>query len=113
MMGVPAGLLDRRVTLQSKSVTRNSIGEEVVTWADFATVWGYLKPVRGAERFAADQVQQTADLRCYIRDLDGVTPDMRIVWDGDPYDITAVIPGTGAWRGTLELMTVHGVRNGR
>ena len=34
-----AGEFDQRITLQSKSITRNAIGEEVVTWGDVATIW--------------------------------------------------------------------------
>lgn len=107
------GKMRERIVLQSKSVTRNSLGEEVVTWGEVATVWADCKPIRGREYFDAAQIQQTTDLRVIIRTRDDVTPDMRLVWNTQPYDITAVIPGTGDWLGTLELMAVSGVRNGR
>lgn len=39
-MHLNAGQLDRRVTIQSREVTRDSAtGAEVVTWSDAATVW--------------------------------------------------------------------------
>ena len=35
-----AGLLDRRITLQARAVSRDSAtGAEVATWSDSATVW--------------------------------------------------------------------------
>jgi SPP1 family predicted phage head-tail adaptor len=101
------------VTLQSKSTSRNAIGEEVVSWADVATLRAEVKPIRGREWFDAAQVQQSVDLRVIIRTRTGVTADMRLRWKSESYDITAVIPGSGDWRGTLELMAVKGVRNGR
>ena len=35
----PVELNAQRIELQAKNVTRNSIGEELVTWATYATVW--------------------------------------------------------------------------
>ena len=107
------GRLSERITLQQKSVTRNGIGEEVETWADVATVWAEPIPLRGREFYAANQTQQAVDVRFRIRDRAGVTPDLRLVWRSEPYDVTGVIPGTGQYLGLTEIMAVRGVRNGR
>lgn len=109
---MPAPLLDQRVMLQQKSVARAANGEEVVTWNDVATVWAEAIPLRGREFFAAAQMQQTVDVRFRIRARAGLAGDMRLQWKAQPYDITAIIPGTGPYAGFLELMTVSGVRNG-
>ena len=105
--------LSERVTLQQKSVTKNGIGEELVTWADIATVWAEVIPLRGREFFAANQIQQAADIRVRIRERAGLTPDLRLVWKSQPYDITGLIPGTGPYRGLTEILALGGVRNGR
>ena len=55
---IDAGKMTERVTFQAKSVTRNSLGEEVVTWGDVATVWAEVHPSRGREFNAANQTQQ-------------------------------------------------------
>ena len=110
---ISAGNMRHRLTLQSKSATRNSIGEEVVTWADVASVWGEARPIRGKEFYEANQVQQTLDVRFIIRQRFGITTDMRLLWKSVPYDITAVIEGTGGYLGTLELHGLNGARNGR
>ena len=110
---INSNAMRERVTLQSKSVTRTSLGEEVVTWSDVATVWAEVAPIRGREFFDAAQIQQAVDIRVVIRTRSGVTPDMRLQWASEPYDITAVIPGVGRWEGSLELMAVKGIRNGR
>lgn len=107
---ISAGQLDQRVTLQSKSVTRGSNGEEVVTWAEVATVWAQVQQLRGKEFFAGAQMQQEVDVRVRLRYRSGVTRDQRLQWNGAPLDIvTVIVLGRNE---ALELMCVSGVRNG-
>ena len=110
---IPAGKMTERITFQQKSVTKNAIGEEVVTWTDVCTVWAESRPLRGREFYAANQTQQVVDVRFIVRTRSGLTVDMRLLWKTVPYDITGLIPGTGPYEGTLEIMATNGVRNGR
>ena len=109
---IPAGSLNQRISIQSKTVVRAANGEEVIAWGDVATVWAEATPLRGREFFAAAQMQQSVDVRFRIRSRAGITGDMRVMWANQTYDITALIPGTGQLLGTLEIMAVAGVRNG-
>lgn len=88
-----AGRLDRRITLQRKSATQNSYGEEVAAWADLATVWAEVVPSAGREAFVAQQFAgfinatfrvRWSSLTRSITDLD------RISFDGRIYNITEV-----------------------
>lgn len=108
-MGLGAGQFDKHVTLQSKSVTRNSIGEEVVTWIDVATVWARVEPIRGREFFAAAQMQDATDHRVTIRYRTGVVREMRVVWGSLTLDIVSVID-VNARKENIELMCISGVR---
>ena len=108
-----AGRMTERVTFQQKSVTRNGLGEEVVTWTDVCTVWAEAIPLRGREFYAANQTQQVVDVRFRLRVRVGLANDMRLLWKTQPYDITGLIPGTGPYIGTLEIMATNGIRNGR
>lgn len=110
---IKAGKLDQRITLQQKSVTKNSIGEESVTWSDLATVWAHVMPLRGNAYYAANQQQHVIDARFLIRERSGLSTDMRLIWNGEYYDITNLIPGTDQYSGTIEINAVHGVRDGR
>lgn len=109
---IAAGRLDQRVKLQQKSVTRNGIGEEVVTWVDVATVWAEAWPLRGREFFAAQQTQYAADVRFRLRHRADVLPTWRVEWRGEPYDIVSVVD-VGAKREMLEILAVSGVKDGR
>ena len=86
-----AGELRHRVTIQQKSVTRNTFGEEVVTWQDVATVWAAIEPLRGREFFESQQVNAEVTTRIRIRYRPGITPTMRVVFGNRVFDIQAVI----------------------
>ena len=107
-----AGRLDQRITLQAKSVVRDAMGGEVVTWQDVATVWASAEPLRGREFFAAQQLQDETTVRFRLRWRSGVVPSMRVLWRAQPYDIQSVIDPNGA-RFELELMcATAGARDG-
>lgn len=115
--GYVAGKAQHRITLQAKSVTRAANGEEVVTWTDLVTdtadhaIWAEVWPLKGREFFAAQQTQYAADVRFRIRYRTGIVRDQRVLWNGEPYDITQVVD-VGAAHHTIEILAVNGVRNG-
>lgn len=110
---IPAGEMNQRVTFQRREVTRNSIGEEVVTFADVCTVWAKVMPLRGNAFYAANQQQHVIDARFLIRQRAGLTTDMRLLWKSLPYDIANLIPGTEKYQGMIEVAAVNGVKDGR
>lgn len=88
-----AGRLDRRITIQGKSITQSDSGEEVVTWGVVATVWAEKIENRGDERFAARQIVGHAVRTFRFRWSDTVSEvstEHRIVFDGRSFDITDV-----------------------
>jgi SPP1 family predicted phage head-tail adaptor len=85
-----AGRLDRRVTLQSRVLTRNSQGEEVVTYTDLGDVWAEKQDLRGREYFTAQQVSADISTRWRIRYVEGLTALNRLVYEGINYDIQHV-----------------------
>jgi SPP1 family predicted phage head-tail adaptor len=86
-----AGRLRRRVTIQKKTVTRNSYGEEVIVWVDVATVWAAIEPLSGREFVEGRQAAADVSTRIRIRHLAGITPDMRVTWGDTVYPIQAVL----------------------
>jgi len=114
----PAGRARHRVKLQSKSVTKNGIGEEIVTWADVVTdtedhcLWAEVWPLKGREFFSAQSTQYAADVRFRLRYRPGLSREMRVLWNDDPYDIVQIID-VAADHQTTEILAINGVRNGR
>ena len=106
----PSGDMNQRVKLQSKSVSRGSNGEEVVTWVDVATLWAQVQQLRGKEFFAGAQMQDEVDVRVRLRYRTAVTRDQRLLWNGAPLDIVSII--VIGYKEALELLCLSGVRNG-
>jgi SPP1 family predicted phage head-tail adaptor len=88
---VRSGRLDRRLTLQRRTLIENDYGEPVETWTDLATVWAEKIPVRGAERYAAMQTVAEVEERFKIRYRKGLTPLDRVVCAGTTYDVKGVL----------------------
>ena len=86
-----AGRLDRRLTLQRRTLIENDYGEGVETWNDLATVWAEKIPVRGSERYAAMQTVAEVEERFKIRYRTGLTPLDRVICDGITYDVQGVL----------------------
>lgn len=83
--------MDRRVTLQSKSATRDAMGGEVVTYATFASVWAEKRDLAGREYLTAGQSERAEIQTLWrLRWLSGVTPAMRLIHGSDVYDIESV-----------------------
>lgn len=86
-----SGRLDKRIKLQRKTISENSFGEPIETWADIKTVWAEYLPMRGAERYASAQTIAEADTRWRIRYRDGITPVDRIYYNNTVYDVQSVV----------------------
>jgi SPP1 family predicted phage head-tail adaptor len=68
----------------------SSSGDEVVTYADYATVWAGKRDLRGQEFFAAQQVNSEISTLWQIRYRNDVVATDRIVVDGLHYNITGI-----------------------
>lgn len=97
-----AGRLDRRITFQRFASTQDEFGQPIETWSDYATVWARVEPLRGRERFEAQREHAEVDTRFHIRYRADITVLDRIAYEGDLYDIEAVIE-TGRHQG-LEIL---------
>ena len=86
-----AGKLRHRITIQQNTPTQNSFGEMEPSWSAFATIWAAVEPLSGDERWTSDQFQSEVSHRIRIRRRVGITPLMRVSWQGRLFDIQAVL----------------------
>ena len=100
-----SGRLRERVTIQQQSITRDSYGGEVINWTTFASVWASVLPAASGERFIRGAVQELAKIThtVRIRYRAGITPKMRISWDGRLLYVQTITDPTGR-RAELVLM---------
>ena len=83
-----------RVRFERASVSADDFGEPDQSWTELCTSWGLIQPLKGTERFAANQVQSDVDHRIVVRsrrELKDLAPDDRATWNGQVFDIRAVI----------------------
>ena len=82
------GAMDRRIVIQSVTLTRDEAGGVTETWADDSTVWAEIPKQQGGENLIADG-DRAADTRQFrIRNfVDLATDTHRISYQGRIYDI--------------------------
>lgn len=98
-----AGRLREEIVIQEKSVVRDAFGGETVSWVTFASVRAEVQPIAGREYVAMRQAQAEISIRFRLRYVAGVTPAMRVSWNGGTYDIVEAI-NVNARNRELELL---------
>jgi head-tail adaptor len=86
-----AGLLDKRITIESRTDSLSLVGQPMPTWGTFeADVPAGFDAVRGREFFASQALTVVRAGMFRIRFLPGLIAGHRIQWDGDVWDIVSV-----------------------
>lgn len=108
-----AAKLRHRITLQSRTATQDgTTGETTFTWTNaVADEPAEVVPLSGREFIQSGATQAQVDTRMTIRWRSGIEPTMRVVFDGNSYQITAVLPDPTNRR-HLTLMCQRGVNSG-
>lgn len=83
------GLFRNKIVIQKYVETENPIGDVVKTWTDHLTTWAMIKTVQGREFIQAAAVQGENTTRFVIRYTSGITNDMRILYNGRIFEISA------------------------
>ena len=91
-MPMKAGALDRRLVIQSLTITQGTNGEPIETWGTLATVWAARWYLRGQEDDVADGSTQQVltGVRFMLRHRSDVTTDMRLSCEGQLFNITGI-----------------------
>ena len=108
---IPPGKRNKVVVIQNKTGTIDDYGGTVYTWTTFATVWAFVRPLRGRDLVAAQAAQNVTEVVFNIRYVAGLLSSMRIVYDGKNYDITALINIEEANR-EIDIMVKTGLSEG-
>lgn len=97
-MMIAAGRLHHRVELQAKSVSRDAMGGEVVTWTKQSSaaadgLWAArVEALSGRALIAAQQAQSEVTARILMRNNPAVQADWRVLHGSVVYAIHAIIP---------------------
>lgn len=89
-MPVAAGRLRTRVVIQTVTRPDDGGGGTAEVWVDGPTVWAHIEPLRGVERYAAQQTTSRVSHRVTIRHR-SVTPQQRIRVGERIFDVRGVL----------------------
>ena len=88
------GKLDRKITIQFRSISQNDYGEAVAAFSSSASVWAMIETQpRGKEKVnnGIETSQQSVNfLIRYSSDVDAVTNGDRVLYNSQYYDIESV-----------------------
>lgn len=88
---VAIGRLNRLITIEANTPTRDSSGFDLDAWATLIQAWAKMEPVAGREYSGGDQVNSETTHKFTIRYQAGITPAHRITYSGRTFDIESVI----------------------
>ena len=86
-----AGCMRNRVSIQSRTESRDAHGGIAETWATTALAYADIQPIRGREFFSAEAVNSDVTHKVTIRYREGITPQMRVLFGSRALNITSVI----------------------
>lgn len=91
-MMISAGKLDKRVSLQVQSSTRDELNQKVDTWVTLnnGVVWASVQPLRASEAISYEAKQMLVTHRVTIRFRPDVTADMRVLFNSRPMQIVSI-----------------------
>lgn len=105
---VQAGRFRFRVTIQRKTVGRDSAGGVTEIWTDlFRNVNAAIDATTGREAYASQQVTSAVSTEISIRWRPGITATMRVLHGKDIYNIEGTLPDSGTGRKILTLLCVQ------
>ena len=89
-----AGKLDRRIMLESKTQTRNTVGGAIETWSTYANRWASHRELKANAAISGDVKDRLfygeGDTVFVIRYDELVNANMRLTYNGKIYAIEAV-----------------------
>ena len=92
------GKLNKRITFQLQD-----LDSEDEDWKDIATTWANINPISGKEYYSAETINSDLTHKIRVRYRKGITPDMRVLYNGRIFYIVSVI-NEFERNSTLQLM---------
>lgn len=96
-MALAPGSLWTRVTIEQATETRNAVGEPVLTWSTFATVWADVQSLSSREMERYGETVGFMTHRVRIRYLSGLTSAMRIQYRSRTLEIGQILERDRLW----------------
>ncbi len=88
-----AGRLDKKINIINPVETQSTAsGEMTITWSTFLkNRWANVCPLQGRELYQSKQWNAEVDYKITMRYATGLSPRMRVVYNGSSYHIHSII----------------------
>lgn len=90
-MGMDSAMLRFKGEIQYPQSTQDAQGGKARQWTLLQKAWINIRPLRGREKVAANQEYARVSHEVYLHWINGIKPDMRIVFRARVFRIIAVI----------------------
>lgn len=84
------GKLDRRITIQAPTFTRDALGGANTTYSDYRTVWAQKQDVGGTEVASGEALRSSATTIFTVYFINELTTAHRILYGGIAHNILAI-----------------------
>lgn len=81
------GALDRQITLQAPTYTKDGTGQDVVSWTSVATVWAHARQLRAKEQVSGSDEVQSEQVLFTVRWYSGLANTWQLLYEGRQYRI--------------------------
>lgn len=88
-MIIRPGRMRSYITIQQLTDSQDAQGGKSQTWTPFTSAWASIRPLRGTEYLSADQQQGRMSHEIRTRWIDGIKPEMQIVYGSRTFRIVA------------------------
>jgi SPP1 family predicted phage head-tail adaptor len=79
--------LNQRVVISQRVTGVDAYGQASESWQVVATRWANVRRVKAADFTGADAAQASGTISIALRKIEGLTPSMRLEWDGRSWDL--------------------------
>lgn len=100
-MRLSLGRMRNRITIQQRTVSRDTDGAPLEAWSDYATVWAEIEQTGGREFYAAKQINSKLTHEIRIHYNAAIVSSMRVVWGTRTLFIESALQDEGAHRFTV------------
>lgn len=83
------GAMRHQVLLQSQAAGQSATGQQTGVWSTYATVFGHVKTLRGAEYYSQAGTQNEISVELTIHYREGIAAGHRAILGGVTYEIAA------------------------
>lgn len=94
---IDAGELTERITIEQPATTQNAVGETVLAWSTFATVWAKVQSLSGREAERYGEIVGFSGHKVTIRALAGVSTSMRVIYRNRTLEVGAINEFDRVW----------------